>query len=224
MQEMQMLQTDAKRPCALSRATRSAARALRTKDALSVLAMAYLFCVVALFALSFLLSALTFFLVFLIARVAFVFWMIGWCLAGVVVVAVFLPLWVGTFRMAGKAAVGEVILLSDLFHYFTSRRAWWRGVRIALLFSLALLLPPLFSAPALAIGNEALPLGRVLSLSWGRVSLLAILGFWARFVLRLVLGILTLGLLWLMYDAHHIPVTYFALVMQGTAEPSEENS
>jgi hypothetical protein len=104
------------------------------------------------------------------------------------------------------------------FHYFASWRLWWRGVRIALLWPVAFVVPPFFSAPTLALGNEDMPLGRALALSRGRVCGGAVLAFWWRLIWRFLLGILTLGVLWLLYDAHHVPATYFALVMQQEAE------
>ena len=205
---------------ALKKARQDAAYALRTRDDLVVLALAYLFCGAALFALCFAVTAFAFFLMPQTLLAMLVFALSELAVAAFVFFALLLPLFAGRFRMAGLVAAGKGVVFSDLFYYFSSFFAWGRGVRIALLSPLALL-PPFFSFPALAIGNEELSLRRALALAVGRVGFLSVLGLWARVLVRLVLGLLTLGLLWLFYDAHHLPVSYFALAMQGRSEKTE---
>jgi len=212
-----------KRSGALALAMQSASFALQRDGALIPLAIAYLFCILALFALFFWLSACVFFFIPLSARKALLFLVLQGVLCGIAFVALLLPLFVGRARMAGMIAVGECVTEAELLHYFKSWHLWWRGVRIAPLFVLALLVPPFFSAPALAIGDESLPLGRALSLSVGRVSILTAIAFWGRTLLRLALGFLTLGLLWLLYDAHHGTVSYFALVMRKEGAQADES-
>ncbi len=222
MQEMYEPPIIAKLPSSCKRARQAAADRLREGEALITLVMAYLFCVVALFALSFLIAVLAFFLVPLTPLAALWGAVLRGGIAVIVFVSVLLPLFVGRVRMAGMIAAGRAVTLAELFHYFTSWRLWWRGVRIALLCPLTLLLPPLFSASALAMGNEEMSLCRVLSLSAGRIPFLVVLSFWGRVLMRFALGLLTLGLLWLLWDVHHTTVTYFALSMQEQAEPDED--
>ena len=202
---------------ALKKARQDAARALRSKDALVVLALAYLFCATALFVLCFLVTALAFFLMPQEPYAMLAFTLSELAAAAFVFFALLLPLFAGRLRMTGLAAAGREIALCNLFYYFGAGRLWGRGVRIALLCPLALL-PPFFAFPALGIGNEELSLRRALALSVSRVRLVGVLGFWGHLLVRLVLGLCTLGLLWLLYDAHHLPVSYFALAMQEKTE------
>ena len=214
------LQTDILQPrvSARKRAVQDAAERLRAKDHLVVLTLAYLFCVTSLFALLFAVAILDYFWVPVTAFAQTVCVVAKCAFATALFLGVMLPLFAGRLRMAGLCAAGKRVTTAELFHYFGSVGVWWRGVRIASLCLLGLVLPVLFSVPALAIGNESLSLRRVFVLSVGRVSLVDVLGFWGRTLVRFVLGLLTLGLLWLLYDAHHIPVVYFSLAMQEQTE------
>ena len=204
---------------ALKKTLRHAACALEC-GALPSLILAYLFCGTALFAFFFCGALIDFFLIPQTLAGLVALWGLKISLAALAFVCLLLPLFAGRLRMAGLCAAGKRVVLEDLFYYFTSGRLWRRGVRIALLCPLALL-PPLFSLPALAIGNDAFSLRRAAALSAGRISLALVFEFWGRVLVRFVLGLFTLGLLWLLYDAHHVPVSYFALVMQ---KGNEENA
>ena len=204
---------------ALKMARKRAAYALE-RDALLSLVLAYLFCVTALFALAFAVALLSFFwapvtyggMLLYVAALTF-FTVAAFCF-------LLLPLFAGLVRIAGMVAMGATPEKSELFHYFTSWRLWRRGMKIALIWPLALLWPPLFSAPAVATGNEALPIRRALFRSRGRLPFSVVLAFWGRVLVRFLLGVLTLGVLWLLYDAHHLAVTYFALCIR---EENKEN-
>ncbi len=208
-----------KRPSALARAKKSAAKALRKDEQLISLLVAYLLCAVVLFALSFVIVALAFVTAPLSAGGAVLFSVLRYSVGATVFVALILPLFTGRARMIAMSVAGVDVAPKDFFHYFTSWRLWWRGVRIALLWPIAFLVPPFFSAPTLALGNEDMPLGRALTLSRGRVRIGVVLALWWRLIWRFLLGLLTLGVLWLLYDAHHVPATYFALVMQQDEQP-----
>ena len=202
---------------ALKKARHRAACALE-RDTLLSLILTYLFCGTVLFALFFAEELLSFFLMpqTLMGLVILMFLKIA--LAVLCFICLLLPLFAGRLRMTGLCAAGKRVALEDLFYYFGSLRLWGRGMWIALICPLALL-PALFSLPALAAGNDTLSMSRAARLSAGRIPLADVLGFWGRLLVRFLLGLLTLGLLWLMYDAHHAPVSYFALVMQKqTAE------
>ncbi len=207
-----------KRPSALSQAKKIAAKALRKDEQLISLLVAYLLCSVMLFALSFVIVALAFVTVPLTAGGVILFSILRYGIGVAVFVAFILPLFTGRARMIAMSVAGVDVTPKDFFHYFASWRLWWRGVRIALLWPIAFLVPPFFSAPTLALGNEDMPLGKALALSRGRIRVGVVLALWWRLIWRFLLGILTLGVLWLLYDAHHVPATYFALVMQQEAE------
>ena len=133
----------------------------------------------------------------------------------VAVIALLLPLWAGRIRMAGLVAAGRECALSALFYYFCSPRLWWRGVCVTLLALLSLLFPPCFGAAALYAGKETLSLcGALREAREGtRGKLLRVLGFYGRVCLHLLLSVLTLGVLWVLYYAHHSAVAYFEMTM-----------
>ena len=176
--------------------------ALRADHALLALVVSYLFGILSVFAVWFFTTAL-----------ALVSWVLAAVVGGVAFCALTLPVFVGRARMAQKLAARKACAQAEIFHYFTSWRLWWRGVRIGMLFLISLL-PPFFAASALAIGEEEIPLTKALSVSFRRVAFRVVLAFWGRVLLRVLLGVLTLGALWLLYDAHHTAVTYFALAEQ----------
>ena len=218
MQEMNEMQTPCKRPRVLKECVQSAAVALQINENLLALIIAYLFCIVALFSASFFMTALSFFWVSVTFRGMLIHWLVDMALWVVLFAFLLLPLFTGRMRMAGMVAAGRAPEKAELFHYFTSLRLWWRGVRIALLWVIVLLRPSHFAAPGLAMGNEELSLSRALSLSRDRLPGSAVLAFLGRMAVRLLLSVLTLGLLWLLYDAHHSAVTYFALCMREDVE------
>ena len=177
MQEMNDIPMPQKRPSALREAVQCASCVLRGGERLTALVITYLFCALALFSLSFAVQAIGFFFLVSTPLGLLLLDAARYTLGTVAFVLLLLPLFAGRARMAGMVASGKEPPLSELFHYFSSWRLWWRGVRIALLYPLALLLPPAFAAPALAAGNEEMPLSRALSLSVGRVPILAVLAF-----------------------------------------------
>lgn len=207
-----------KRPSALSQAKKIAAKALRKDEQLISLLVAYLLCSVVLFALSFVIVALAFVSLPLTAVGVVLFSILRYGIGIAVFVVFILPLFTGRARMIAMSVAGVDVAPKDFFHYFTSWRLWWRGVRIALLWPIAFVVPPFFLVPTLALGNEDMPLTRALSLSRGRIRIGVVLAFWWRLIWRFLLGLVTLGVLWLLYDAHHVPATYFALVMQQAEE------
>ena len=211
-----------KKPSALRESLQGARLALQTDECHLAIVITYLFCVTALFALAFAVAPISFFWVpttyggmLLYVAVITLFAVSAFCF-------LLLPLFAGYARIAGMIAMGASPEKSELFHYFSSWRLWRRGMRIALIWPLVLLWPPLFGAPAVAMGNEALPIRRALSLSHGRVPFSVVLAFWGRVLVRFLLGVLTLGVLWLLYDAHHLTVTYFALCTREQNIEGEE--
>ena len=147
------------RASGLKMARQNAARALRSKDALVVLALAYLFCATSLFVLCFAVGALSFFLMPQTPDAMLVFLLSELAVAAFVFFMLLLPLFAGRLRMAGLAAAGREIALFDLFYYFGSGHLWGRGVRIALLCPLALL-PPFFAftSTVMALASSRAPL------------------------------------------------------------------
>lgn len=220
MQETNENAVGVKQPSALRAARETAACALLAEDRLTVAVISYLFCVLTLFALVFSFSALAFFFV-PVSATGVILLAVLRCGIGVLAFLVIPPLLVGRCRMMGMIAAGKNTMLSELFHYFSVLRLWWRGIRIALLLPIAFLLPPFFAAPAYAAGNEDISLRRALALARGSVPLRTVWGFWGRALLRLLMGVMTLGLLWLLYDAHHLTATYFALIMRKESEETE---
>ncbi len=130
------------------------------------------------------------------------------------VVALLLPLWAGRLRMAGLVAAGRACELCELFYYFRCARCWLRGIGVALLCVLSLICPPLFGAVALYAGKETLTLGGALREAFRtRPRVRDVLGFWVRVLRHVILSALTLGVLWILYYAHHSAVAYFELTM-----------
>lgn len=63
------------------------------------------------------------------------------CLEVLLLLAFFMPLWLGKLRMAGLLLVGEEPPLSALFYYFTSPARYGRAFRVGALASTLLLVP-----------------------------------------------------------------------------------
>ena len=139
----------------------------------------------------------------------------------IAVVAILLPLGAGYLRMAGLVAVERPCELGELFYYFRSPGLWLRGIGVALLCVLSLLCPPCFGAAALYAGKEALGFcGAIGAAVHARVSVRDVIGFWAHVLRHLLFSVLTLGVLWLLYYAHHSAVAYFEMMM--TMDPKGE--
>lgn len=128
---------------------------------------------------------------------------------------VILPLWAGRLRMAGLIAVGMDCPLSALFYYYGDARRFLRGIGVVFLFVLGVICPPVFGAAALYAGKETLTFGGALRAAreGTREKMREIFGFYARVAWRFLLGVLTLGVLWFVYDAHRSAVAYFDLTM-----------
>ena len=125
-----------------------------------------------------------------------------------------LPLFVGRIRLAGLACAGEGAFLSELFYYYTSPRRFARSLLIGLIYPLCLLVPPFFSAVALAVGRESIsPFAALLhSARLWRTRLREVFCFWLRVLWHLILSALTLGVLWVVYYAHHTTMSYWELI------------
>lgn len=206
------------KPSAWKKALQNSAVRLRERENLITLTVAYLFCGVVLFALWVLIKMLAFFILPTTLLGALLLLLMRGGVAFLFLVSVLFPLFAGRLRMVGMIAVGKEVALAELFHYFGTWHLWWRSVRLCLLLPFVLFIPPLFSVPALVLGNEDASFRYAFCFSMGRVRLSLVLAFWCRVLVRFLLGVLTLGLLWLLYDAHHSTMTYFSLVMKLDTE------
>lgn len=192
----------------------------------------------------------------------------GICYALIALLAVFfvLPLFVGRVRMAGLIATGEDLLPKAVFHYFSSPRAYARGIAVGLLylFSFTLAVAPVtgafigaftlyshvlsvrfplaaavlllvlmlllcvglvllslylsglyFTAVALAAGNGDLPVRRAFlaAFAGGRRRCGIVFLFWMDRAWRLILSLLTVGVLWVVYYAHQTVLAYWHLTI-----------
>jgi hypothetical protein len=128
----------------------------------------------------------------------------------------FLPLWAGRVRMAGLIAAGKPCELCELFYYFRSPLLFLRGIAVMLLFLPCVLFPPFLGAAAFYAGKEALsPLSALREAFRARARLRDVLVFEGRVFWRILLGALTLGVLWILYYSHHSTVAYFEMMMGG---------
>jgi hypothetical protein len=134
-----------KRPRVLKASVQRAARVLCGEEKLITLVIAYLFCILVAFAVSFCVMALAFFWSPVTPLGALALFLLRIMIALVAACVVLLPLFVGYMRMAGMVAAGFLPEKKELFHYFCTPRLWWRGVRIGLLWPLGVLLPCFFS-------------------------------------------------------------------------------
>ena len=189
----------------------------RAREALSgqtlTLTLSLLFCLVALYAW-YLLSVLLAGLLVAFSRDALLVFTLYFAVLSVALVGLLLPLWAGRIRMAGLVAAQRPCELAELFYYFRSPRLWMRGIAVALLSVLSLLFPPCFGVAALFAGKGTLSLSGAIRESFcAGVRVRDVLAFWAHVLRHLLFSVLTLGVLWLVYDAHHCAVLYFDLTM-----------
>ena len=262
---------------ALAGAASSAASAdLGRGGALLSLTLAWLFCLVAVFTVYLLAVVQS----GLFARFAPAFPTAaadGLCYALIGVLAVFfvLPLFVGRVRMAGMIATGADPLPKAVFYYFSSPRAYGRGLAAGLLYLLSLALPiapvtgavigafalydhvfsarlPLvvavlllvlllllcvglallclylsglhFAAVALFVGNGELSLPRALRAAFacGRRRCGTVFLFWMDRAWRLILSLLTVGVLWVVYYAHQTALAYWHLTVALRREAEQK--
>ena len=126
--------------------------------------------------------------------------------------ALALPCFIGRIRMAGLSVAGEAPPLSALFYYYTSPRRWGRSLLIGLIYPFCLLIPPLFPAVALAVGQEHLGVFAALARATHLCRLRDVLAFLLRVLCHLLLSALTFGVLWILYYAHHTTLGYWELV------------
>lgn len=189
----------------------------RARQALSgqtlTLVLSLLFCLTALYAW-YLLSVLLAGLLVAFSRDALLVFTLYFAVLSIALVGLLLPLWAGRIRMAGLVAAKRPCELAELFYYFRSPRLFLRGISVMLLCILSLLFPPCFCAAALFAGKETLSFtGAIRTAFCTRGKARAVFGYFVRVLWRLLLGALTLGVLWLVYDAHHCAVLYFDLTM-----------
>lgn len=135
-----------------------------------------------------------------------------------------IPLFVGRIRMAGLVAIGREPTLYEALYYYASPRLLARAMGIGVLWVLSVISLPAFGAVALAVADDDLPLLSALCLACKRGIRHAgvIFGFCLRTLWHLLLSVLTLGVLWLLYYAHHTTVAYFELTMMITDDPKGE--
>ncbi len=175
--------------------------------------LALLFCLTALYAW-YLLSVLLAGALVALLRDALLVFTLYFAVLSLAVVLLLLPLWAGRIRMAGLVAAKRPCELGELFYYFRSPHLWLRGIAVSLLLVLSLLFPPCFGAAALYAGKETLSFGGAMRESFRtRKKLRDVLGFWAHVLRHLVFSVLTLGVLWILYYAHHSAVAYFEMMM-----------
>ena len=248
-------------------ASAAASKDLGQGGALLSLTLAWLFCLVAVFTV-YLLAVVE---SGLFARFAPAFPTAaadGLCYALIGLLAVFfvLPLFVGRVRMAGLIATGADPLPKSVLYYFSSPRAYGRGIAAGLLYLLSFALPvaPVtsavigvfalynkvlsvrltfavavlllvlllllcaalallclylsglhFAAVALYTGNGDLPLRRALCMAFacGRRRCGTVFLFWMDRAWRLILSLLTVGVLWIVYYAHQTALAYWHLTV-----------
>ena len=135
-----------------------------------------------------------------------------------------IPLFVGRIRMAGLVAIGREGSLCEALYYYASPRLLMRAMGIGVLWVLSVISLPAFGAVALAVADDDLPLFSALCLACKRGihHAGAIFKFWLCTLWHLLLSVLTLGVLWLLYYAHHTTVAYFELTMMITDDPKGE--
>lgn len=186
------------------------------------LVLSLLFCLTALYAW-YLLSVLLAGVLVALVRNAIAVFTIYFAVLSLAVVLVLLPLWAGRIRMAGLVAARLPCELGELFYYFRSPRLWMRGIAVVLLCLLSLLFPPCFGAAALFAGKGTLSLGGAIRESFcADVRVRDVLAFWAHVLRHLLFSVLTLGVLWIVYYAHHSAVAYFEMLMPKE-EQAQEN-
>ena len=135
-----------------------------------------------------------------------------------------IPVLAGRIRMAGMVAMGDSPTLNETFYYLASPRRLLRGIGIGVLWLCSLLFPPVLGAVALAAGNGQISLGGALALAFRRGARYtgAAFRFWLLVLWHLVLSLFTVGVLWLLYYAHHTTVAYFELTMIMMDDPKGE--
>lgn len=134
------------------------------------------------------------------------------------------PVFVGRIRMAGMVARGNDPALCEALYYYASPRRLLRGIGMGVLWIGSIICLPAFGAVALAAGNDQLSLHRAFCLACKRGVPYtgAILRFWLCTLWHILLSALTLGVLWLLYYAHHTTVAYFELTMIMMDDPKGE--
>ena len=211
MQELYEIPVVPARPAPVRRAMQRAREQLNGH--LLSLVLALLFCLVALYAWH-LLSVLLGTLLVAVLTDALLAVALYFAVLAIALVALLLPLWAGRARMAGLAGANRPCEPYELFYYFQSARRWLRGIGVMLLFLPSVVCPPLFGAAALYAGKETLTLGGALREAYRtRPRTRDVLGFWAQVLWHAALSALTLGVLWMLYYAHHTAVAYFDLTM-----------
>lgn len=143
---------------------------------------------------------------------------------GAGLVLLVLPVLAGRIRMAGMVAMGDSPTLNETFYYLASPRRLLRGIGMGVLWLGSVFCLPAFGAVALAAGNDRLSLRNAFCLACkhGVPYTGAILRFWLCAIRHLVLSLLTVGVLWLLYDAHHTTVACFELTMIMMDDPKGE--
>lgn len=184
--------------------------------------LSLLFCLTAVYAW-YLLSVLLATALIALSRDALLVFVLYFAALSITLVGLLLPLWAGRIRMAGLVAAGKACEPRELFYYFCSPRLFLRGVGVMLLCVLSVLFPPCFGAAAFYAGKETLSFGGAIREAFrARIGVRDVLGFWAHVLRHLLFSVLTLGVLWILYYAHHSAVAYFEMVMQPKEKTQED--
>lgn len=136
--------------------------------------------------------------------------------------ALFAPYAVAAGGVAGSVFLFENLFLPELDTGFAMGLFFLCCVFSLALGALAFLVSGLvFFAAGIAVGNEELPLFEVFrrAAAMGKRQMLTICVFRVRSIVFVLLSLLTVGVLYVLYFAHRIQMTYLCLCMELKGDP-----